>query len=96
LSGSVNRLYTFTFAYLVLTGLFTLLTVRERNHFWKSRPSSLLIITTIAEILLVIVISLFGFVELAPLGYVTVFGLCAIRIIFDQRRSQGISDTQIE
>jgi H+-transporting ATPase len=75
LSGSVNRLYTFTFAYLVLTGLFTLMMVRERNHFWKSRPSALLIITMVGEIMLVIVISLFGFLELAPLGYMTLFGI---------------------
>jgi hypothetical protein len=75
LSGSVNRLYTFTFAYLVLTGLFTLMIVRERNHFWESRPSTLLIITMVGEILLVIVISLFGFLELAPLGYMTLFGI---------------------
>jgi H+-transporting ATPase len=64
LSGSVNRLYTFTFAYLVLTGLFTLMMVLERNRFWKSRPSTLLIITMVGEILLVIVISLFGFLSL--------------------------------
>jgi H+-transporting ATPase len=75
LSGSVNRLYTFTFAYLVLTGLFTLMIVRERNLFWKSRPSTVLIITMVGEILLVIVISLFGFLELAPLGYETLFGI---------------------
>lgn len=81
LSGSVNRLYTFTFAYLVLTGLFTLMMVRERNHFWKSRPSTLLIITMVGEILLVIVISLFGFLELAPLGYVTLFGILGYVLI---------------
>lgn len=75
LSGSVNRLYTFSFAYLVLTGIFNLMVVRERNHFWKSRPSSLLIITMVAEILIVIIISLFGFLELASLGYLTVFGI---------------------
>lgn len=75
LNSSVNRLYTFTFAYLVLTGIFNLMMVRERNHFWKSRPSTLLIITMIGEILLVIAISLFGFLELAPLGYETFFGI---------------------
>jgi H+-transporting ATPase len=74
LSGGVNRLYTFTFAYLVLTGLFTLMMVRERSHFWKSRPSTLLILTMVGEILLVTVISLFGFLELAPLGCMTLFG----------------------
>src|SRR5437879_4050964 len=57
------------------TSQFTLMIVRERNHFRKSRPSTLLIIIMVGEILLVIVISLFGFLELAPLGYETLFGI---------------------
>ena len=74
LSGSVNRMYTFTFAYLVLTGLFTLMTVRTKP-FLEVEAKYLLIITMVGEILLVIVISLFGFLELAPLDYVTLFGI---------------------
>jgi len=75
LNGGTSRLYTFGFTYLVLAGLFNLLVVRERGHFWKSRPSNVLIITTVAEILVVSGIALSGFLELAPLGYPTLLGI---------------------
>ena len=70
LTGGTGRLYTFGFAYLVLSGLFNLLVVRERGHFWKSRPSNVLIVTTVAEVLVIAAIALSGFLELAPLGFV--------------------------
>jgi len=72
LSGNADKIYTFGFAYLNLAGIFTLLIVRERNHFWKSRPSNFLSITVVTEILFVIAVSLLGFLELAPLGYMPV------------------------
>jgi H+-transporting ATPase len=53
---------------LVLAGLFNLLIVRERHHFWKSRPGSLPILTVGAEILIVCAVSLVGFLELPPIG----------------------------
>ncbi len=82
LSGSVNRLYTFTFAYLVLTGLFTLMMVRERDHFWKSRPSTLLILTMVGEILLAF--WLLGACPSRLSDFIWNFGLCGICVIFDQ------------
>jgi H+-transporting ATPase len=72
LTGNVDKIYTFGFAYLNLGGVFTLMIVRERNYFWKSRPSNFLSITVTAEILFVIAISLLGILELAPLGYMPV------------------------
>ena len=72
LLGNVEKIYTFGFAYLNLAGVSTLMIVRERNHFWKSRPSRFLSITVLAEVLLVIAISIFGVLELAPLGYLPV------------------------
>ena len=75
LSGNVDKIYTFGFAYLNLAGIFTLIIVRERNYFWKSRPSNFLSITITAEILFVIAISLLGFLELAPLGYMPVLAI---------------------
>jgi H+-transporting ATPase len=72
LAGNVDKIYTFGFAYLNLAGIFTLMTVRERNEFWNSRPSNFLIIVATVEILFVIAISLLGFLELAPLGYIPV------------------------
>ena len=72
LIDNVEKIYTFGFAYLNLAGVFTLMIVRERNHFWESRPSKFLSITVLAEVLLVIAISILGVLELAPLGYMPV------------------------
>ena len=68
LSGNVDKIYTFGFAYLNIAGVSTILIVRERSHFWKSRPSNFLLATVFGEILLVTLIATFGFLELAPLG----------------------------
>ena len=81
LSGNIDKIYTFGFAYLNLQGLLTLMIVRERNHFWKSRPSNFLSITVTAEILLVTAISTLGFLELAPLGYMPVFAILGYTLI---------------
>jgi H+-transporting ATPase len=70
LESNISKLYTFTFAYLVIESLFSLMIVRERDHFWKSRPSNVLLITTVVEISIVSTISLLGFEELAPIGYI--------------------------
>jgi len=75
LIGNVEKIYTFGFAYLNLSGVSTLMILRERNHFWKSRPSRVLSITVLVEILLVIAISVFGVLELAPLGYMPLLAI---------------------
>jgi H+-transporting ATPase len=81
LIGNVEKIYTFGFAYLNLAGVFTLMIVRERNHFWKSRPSKILSITVLAEVLLVIAISILGVLELAPLGYMPVLAILGYTLI---------------
>jgi H+-transporting ATPase len=81
LSGNVDKIYTFGFTYLNLAGIFTLMIVRERNHFWKSRPSNFLSITVTAEILFVIAVSLLGFLELAPLGYIPVLTILGYTLL---------------
>lgn len=77
LSGDMNRLYTFSFVYLALSGPFTLLSVRERSRFWKSKPSNPMIIMTALEVLIIFAISLLGFWELAPLGYIPLIAITA-------------------
>jgi H+-transporting ATPase len=81
LIGNVEKIYTFGFAYLNLVGVFTLMIVRERNHFWKSGPSRFLSITVLAEVLFVIAISIFGFLELAPLGYIPVLAILGYALL---------------
>jgi H+-transporting ATPase len=81
LLGNVEKIYSFGFAYLNLTGVFTLMIVRERKHFWNSRPSRFLSITVLAEVLFVIAISIFGVSELAPLGYVPVLAILGYALL---------------
>jgi H+-transporting ATPase len=81
LAGNVNEIYTFGFAYLNLGGVLTLMIVRERNHFWKSRPSKFLSIMVTVEIAFVIAISLLGLLELAPLNYLPVFAILGYTLI---------------
>jgi len=81
LIGNVEKIYTFGFAYLNLSGVFTLMIVRERDYFWKSRPSKILSITVIAEILLVMAISILGILELAPLGYMPVLAILGYTLL---------------
>ena len=81
LVGNVEKIYTFGFAYLNLSGVFTLMIVRERNHFWNSRPSKMLSVTALAEVLLVVAISVFGVLELAPLGYLPVLAILAYTLL---------------
>ncbi len=75
LIGNVDKIYTFGFAYLNLAGISTLMIVRERNHFWKSKPSRFLSVMVLAEVLFVIVVSVFGVLELAPLGFAPVLAI---------------------
>jgi H+-transporting ATPase len=75
LLGNVEKIYTFGFAYLNFSGVFTLMILRERKHFWNSRPSKFLSITVLAELLFVLTISVFGVLELAPLGLVPVLAI---------------------
>ena len=81
LLSSVEKIYTFGFAYLNLAGISTLMIVRERNHFWKSKPSRFLSVTVLAEVLFVIVISVFGVLELAPLSYLLVLAILGYTLL---------------
>jgi H+-transporting ATPase len=71
--GDIGEIYTFGFAYLNFAGVLTILILRERSNFWKSRPSSILSVTIIAEILIVILISVIGVLELTPISFASLF-----------------------
>ena len=64
---NLERLHMFVFAYLVFSGLFNVFILRERKHFWHSRPSELLLAAIIVDMALVSGISLFGFYNLLPI-----------------------------
>ena len=79
--GDMQKIYTFGFVYLNFAGIFAILILRERGHFWKSRPSTFLSVTLIAEILIVVAISLLGILELAPLDYAVVFAIFGFTLL---------------
>jgi len=81
LVGNVDKIYSFGFAYLNLAGISSLMIVRERNHFWKSKPSRFLSVMVLAEVLFVIAVSVFGVLELAPLGFVPVLAILGYALL---------------
>jgi len=60
LSG--DQLLSFTLLMLVFTSQFRIYVVRERRHFWDSRPSRTLIISSTAAILIFTLLGVFGFI----------------------------------
>ncbi len=67
-ASDLGGLRTFIFDYLVFLGVLNVLILRERRHFWKSRPSLPLLTAVSLDILIVAALSVVGFVELAPIG----------------------------
>ncbi len=85
LSDNIDRLHTFVFVWLTLSGYFTVLTVRERRHFWDSMPSRALSVSLVINSIAVLLISTIGIPGLTPIGpfeFLTVlaysFGTCLL------------------
>ena len=76
-----DHLYTYTFDMFMFLGLCDVLIVRERGHFWKSMPSTVLLLSIVIDALLVMAISIIGLPGLSPLSpSIVVFVLAAIMI----------------
>jgi H+-transporting ATPase len=69
---NVAQLNTFGFDMLLFGGLFTILVVRERGNFWKSRPSKPLLTAILVDIVISSLISVFGIPGLAAIPAVYV------------------------
>jgi hypothetical protein len=67
LSGNLATLQTFVFVWLTLSGYYTVLSIRERRHFWESRPSGWLGLALVLNSIIVFVISTIGLPDLAPI-----------------------------
>ncbi len=69
----LGQLQTLMFVMLVFTGQANLYLVRERHHFWKSRPSRWMLLGTLADGILVSVFASQGILMAAiPLSFVAV------------------------
>lgn len=82
LLNNVNQLHTFGFELLMLSGMLTIFVVRERGHFWNSRPSNTLLISIIADIVLAVAISTFGIPGITPIPLIDSLTLLALAVIF--------------
>ncbi len=73
---SVNSpaLYTLTFEILFYSAMFLIFNVRERGHFWSSKPSRILLIAIVLSIVVGTLISTVGVPDFAPVPlYQTAF-----------------------
>lgn len=59
---------TFGFSSVFYFAVFTILTVRERRHFWNSRPSGYMATALFVDTIAIALISTLGLPGLAPLG----------------------------
>jgi H+-transporting ATPase len=68
LSVASESLYTFTFEILFYSAMFLIFNVRERGHFWNTRPSRTLLIAVLASILAAIVVTTVGLPGFKPIS----------------------------
>jgi H+-transporting ATPase len=79
----MDQLHTFTFQILIYVELLNLLVIRERKHFWNSRPSKFLLLIIAGDLTLVFFICVLGFpgiVSIPPAAALTVVGLSLILV----------------
>ena len=74
------RLQTLTFLTMIYTGQTTIYMVRERGHFYNSRPSRWILFTTLADIVVVSVLAIYG-IAMAPLPLSIVLALLAAVVV---------------
>jgi H+-transporting ATPase len=74
------QLQTLVFVMLVLSGQGTVYVVRERRHFWRSRPSGWLLAATAGDIALVGYLALDG-IFMAPVSPALLAGLAAAVLV---------------
>jgi H+-transporting ATPase len=75
------QLQTLVFVMLVATGQGNVYLVRERGHFWQSRPSALLVGSSIADLVAVIFMATMG-VLMAPVSPVLIAVLLVVVAVY--------------
>jgi H+-transporting ATPase len=93
MNSSVGKLQTFIFVWLTLSGYYTVLSIRERKHFWESKPSLWLALALILNTLIVYVISTVGLPGLSPITslefvFILVYGFVTCLLINDLAKAR--------
>ena len=81
IASDAGLLQTFTFQTFLFFALTSLVSVRERRAFWRSRPSGVLAASLSAAAVVGVLIGLHGVAELSPLPFAEsafIFGFAAI------------------
>ena len=76
-----DRMQTLTFLLLMLTWLANIYVMRERGHFWDSRPAPIMLLASLANFAVVAGCALGG-ILMEPLPATIVLALCAATIGF--------------
>lgn len=77
-----NELYTYVLDFLVFFGLFSVIILRERRRFWKSKPSKILTLSILLDVIVVSLISILGLYELAPIGIIGTLVVFTLTLAF--------------
>ena len=88
LGSDLGKLQTFIFVWLTLSGYYTVLSIRERRHFWESRPSRWLSLALVLNTIIVYFISTIGLPGLAPITnpeflFIIVYGFVFCLLVND-------------
>jgi H+-transporting ATPase len=81
LGFGVATLQTLSIVTLVFSGQAILYVVRERRHMWSSRPSTLLMIGSAADLLIIAILATRG-ILMKPLPLAVVVVLLAVTVVF--------------
>jgi len=81
LSSEITQLQTFTFEMLIYVELLDILIIRERKHFWNSRPSKFLFLTIVGDLALVFFISIWGLPGITPIPPVAAMTLVGLSFV---------------
>ncbi len=77
----LNRLQTLTFETLICIELLNVMIIRERRHFWRSRPGTGLLAAVTADLGLVLLISVAGFPGITPVPLSSALGVLVFSAI---------------
>ncbi len=80
IAPSSPRILTLVFDYLVFLSVLDVLILRERRHFWESRPSRALLFAVILDLAVVSAVSVVGFVALPALPVLDVAAVLAFSV----------------
>jgi H+-transporting ATPase len=82
LADDVQALNTFGFEIMIYFAIFSLFVVRERRHFWSSRPSWTLLGVLLLDAIIAAALATFGIPGMKPVPYQITLIVIAYSFIF--------------